>query len=185
VTAPIPAALPQHEIVRLGGHLLDSTVLPKVLDAIVDAGARYTILELDVGATRADQSHIRLEVSCRDDRALGALLEGLQVHGVNVEGDEDVEVADADQLGVLPEGFYSTTNLATWVRVEGHWVPVERPEMDCAIVVNKDSRSARTVLSVSRSAERNRASMVTPTTSASSTRCDVSDPSGPRWRPAG
>ena len=36
---PTPAALPQQEIVRLDGHLLDSMVLPKVLDAVADAGA--------------------------------------------------------------------------------------------------------------------------------------------------
>ena len=103
---PIPAALPQQEIVRLDGHLLGLMVLPKVLDAIADAGATYVILELDVGATRIDQSHIRLEVSCRDEEVLAALLEGLQVHGVNVESDENVELVEADQDGVLPEGFY-------------------------------------------------------------------------------
>jgi lysine-ketoglutarate reductase/saccharopine dehydrogenase-like protein (TIGR00300 family) len=124
---------------------LDSMVLPKVLDVIVDAGATYTILELEVGATRTDQSLVRLQVFCRDDKALAALLEALQVHGVNVEGNEDAELVAADQDGVLPEGFYSTTNLATSVRVEGHWVVVERPEMDCAIVVRRGDRNACTV----------------------------------------
>ncbi len=142
---PIPAALPQQEIVRLDGHLLDSMVLPKVLDAIADAGATYVILELDVGATRIDQSHIRLEVSCRDEGALAALLEGLQVYGVNVESDENVELVEADKDGVLPEGFYSTTNFATAVRLDGHWVSVERPEMDCAIVVSSGDTRAMTV----------------------------------------
>ena len=94
---PTPAALPQQEIVRLDGHLLDSMVLPKVLDAIADAGASYAILELDVGATRIDHSHIRLEVSCREEAALAALLEGLQVHGVNVESDENAELVEADR----------------------------------------------------------------------------------------
>ena len=142
---PTPAAVPQPEIVRLDGHLLDSMVLPQVLDAIADAGATYAILDLDVGATRIDQSHIRLEVSCRDEGALAALLEGLQVHGVNVESDEDADLVEADQDGVLPEGFYSTTNFVTAVRLDGHWVTVERPEMDCAIVVTSGDARARTV----------------------------------------
>ena len=68
-------------------------------------------------------------------RPLAALLEGLQVHGVNVESDENGELVEADQDGVLPEGFYSTTNFVTAVRLDGRWVTVERPEMDCAIVV--------------------------------------------------
>ena len=119
-------------------------MLPKVFDAIVDAGATYTILDLDVGATRTEQSHIRLEVFCRGERALAALLEGLQVHGVNVESDDDAELVGADRDGVLPDGFYPTTNLATSVRLGGRWVQVERPEMDCAIVV-PGHRSASTL----------------------------------------
>ena len=56
--------------------------LPKVLDAIVDAGATYEILELEMGTTPSTRA-IR-DVSCRDEAALDALLE-VQVHGVNVE----------------------------------------------------------------------------------------------------
>jgi lysine-ketoglutarate reductase/saccharopine dehydrogenase-like protein (TIGR00300 family) len=40
-------------------------------------------------------------------------------------------------------GFYSTTNLATDVRVDGRWLSVENPEMDCGLVVQDDR--ARTV----------------------------------------
>jgi lysine-ketoglutarate reductase/saccharopine dehydrogenase-like protein (TIGR00300 family) len=38
---------------------------------------------------------------------------------------------------VLPAGFYSTTNLASDVRVDGAWLPVDNPEMDCALVVTE------------------------------------------------
>ena len=36
--------------------------------------------------------------------------------------------------GVLPEGFFSTSNLPTYVHVDGRWVLPSRPRMDCAIV---------------------------------------------------
>jgi lysine-ketoglutarate reductase/saccharopine dehydrogenase-like protein (TIGR00300 family) len=36
--------------------------------------------------------------------------------------------------GVLPDGFFSTSNLPTYVRLESGWLPPERPRMDCAIV---------------------------------------------------
>src|SRR6266540_2570134 len=45
--------------------------------------------------------------------------------------------------GVLPDGFYSSTNLETDVRVDGRWLRLENPEMDCAIVV--EDGGARTV----------------------------------------
>jgi lysine-ketoglutarate reductase/saccharopine dehydrogenase-like protein (TIGR00300 family) len=49
----------------------------------------------------------------------------------------------ADRDGVLPAGFYSTTNLATDVLVDDRWLMVENPEMDCGIVI-ADGR-ARTI----------------------------------------
>ncbi|HYA45105.1 MAG TPA: TIGR00300 family protein [Acidimicrobiales bacterium] len=140
-----PAAPAEREVVHLDGHILDSLVFAKVLDTIVDAGASYRILELDVGTTSRDPSHARFEVSCPDESALIALLERLQVHGVNREDDRDAVLVEADEDGVLPEGFYSTTNLTTSVRLEGHWVEVKRPEMDCAIVVGTGNTEAQTV----------------------------------------
>jgi lysine-ketoglutarate reductase/saccharopine dehydrogenase-like protein (TIGR00300 family) len=50
------------------------------------------------------------------------------------EGDAITEAAPAD--GVLPDQFYATTNYGTEVRVNGAWLEVEHPEMDCAIVID-------------------------------------------------
>jgi lysine-ketoglutarate reductase/saccharopine dehydrogenase-like protein (TIGR00300 family) len=124
------------EVVRLDGHVVDSLLLPKVLDAIVDAGATFEILEFEMGTTSLDQSHVRIRVSAADDTALDALLADVQVHGVNREDASDAELVAASTDGVLPAEFYSTTNLVTWVRVGGHWVQSGRPEMDCALVVD-------------------------------------------------
>jgi lysine-ketoglutarate reductase/saccharopine dehydrogenase-like protein (TIGR00300 family) len=40
--------------------------------------------------------------------------------------------------GVLPEGFFSTSNLPTYVRVDGAWRMPARPRMDCVIVRRAD-----------------------------------------------
>src|SRR5580692_7032286 len=136
------------EIVRLDGHVVDSLLLAKVLDTIVDAGASYEILELEMGTTSLDESHVRLRVSAPDEQALDALLAEVQVHGVNREDASDAEVVEAPADGVLPADFYSTTNLVTWVRVDGHWTRSGRPEMDCALVV--DPLASTTVTDVAR-----------------------------------
>jgi hypothetical protein len=83
-----------------------------------------------------DPSHVRLEVTADDEESLDALLADLQVHGVNRVDGSDALLVQADRDGVLPEGFYSTTNLPTSVRVGGHWIQSGRPEMDCALVVD-------------------------------------------------
>ena len=36
--------------------------------------------------------------------------------------------------GVLPDGFFSTTNLPTYVRVQGVWRRPASPRMDCVVV---------------------------------------------------
>jgi lysine-ketoglutarate reductase/saccharopine dehydrogenase-like protein (TIGR00300 family) len=123
------------ETVELEGHIVDSLLLAKVLDLILESGADYRIDEFELGKTNVDTSHTTIEITAEDDVLLDALLEQLHVHGVNrvAPGEAVLEACALD--GVLPAGFYSTTNLATDVRVAGRWRPVENPEMDCGIVV--------------------------------------------------
>jgi len=123
------------EIVELEGHIVDSLLLAKVLDLILESGADYRIDEFELGKTNIDPSRTTIEISTDDDALLDALLEQLQVHGVNRTSESDAALVTSDRDGVLPTGFYSTTNLATDVRVDGRWHSVENPEMDCGIVV--------------------------------------------------
>jgi lysine-ketoglutarate reductase/saccharopine dehydrogenase-like protein (TIGR00300 family) len=122
------------ETIEVTGHIVDSLLLAKILDAILDAGADYEIVEFDIGKTSLDTSRARIDVT-GDDDILGPLLDQLQIHGANRAAQTDARLEAADRDGVLPAGFYSTTNLATDVRVDGRWIQVENPEMDCALVV--------------------------------------------------
>jgi lysine-ketoglutarate reductase/saccharopine dehydrogenase-like protein (TIGR00300 family) len=132
------------ETFQVEGHIVDSLILAKVLDHILDAGADYRLVEVDIGKTPTDASRAVIEVTAADEATIARLAEQLQVHGVNPLGAEDAELAPADQDGVLPTGFYSTTNLPTEVRLDGHWVPVVNPEMDCGLVVSSGSGEVRT-----------------------------------------
>lgn len=131
---------PAREVVEVGGHIIDSLILAKVLDVILDAGADYRMLDVEIGRTSTDASRARLEVTAKDQNALERLVTELQVHGANRIDQSDARTEAATQDGVLPEGFYSTTNLPTQIRIGGHWVDVENPEMDCALVVRPDGR---------------------------------------------
>jgi lysine-ketoglutarate reductase/saccharopine dehydrogenase-like protein (TIGR00300 family) len=124
------------ETIEVAGHIVDSLLLAKILDAILEAGADYTIEEFEIGKTTTDTSRARITVSAEDAGLLERLIDDLQVHGVNRLGGGDAQLVAADRDGVLPEGFYSTTNLATDVHVDGTWLSVVNPEMDCGIVVS-------------------------------------------------
>jgi lysine-ketoglutarate reductase/saccharopine dehydrogenase-like protein (TIGR00300 family) len=123
------------EVVEVEGHIIDSLILAKVLDVILEAGADYRMLEVDIGRTNTDVSKARLEINAPSQDVLDALLIELQIHGANRVNVGDAELVASELDGVLPPDFYSTTNLPTSVRVDGAWLDVENPEMDCAIVV--------------------------------------------------
>ena len=50
----------------------------------------------------------------------------------------DASFAAAPADGVLPEGFFSTTNLPTWVKIDGEWRLPREPRMDAALVLDRD-----------------------------------------------
>jgi lysine-ketoglutarate reductase/saccharopine dehydrogenase-like protein (TIGR00300 family) len=131
------------EVVTIEGHIIDSLTLPKVLDEVIEVGATYEIVELQIGTRHEDSSIARIKVSTEGEDELLKLIERLRQHGANPETVEDAGLAEADVDGAFPPGFYSTTNLETEVRVEGRWIRVDRPEMDCGIVI--EGGRARTI----------------------------------------
>lgn len=128
------------EIVEIEGHIIDSLILAKVMDKILAAGADYRVIEVEIGRTNIDTSKARLEVMADNPDALLSLLDELQVHGANRLDSVDADFVVAERDGVLPAGFYSTTNLPTSARVGGHWLDVDLPEMDCALVYREPDR---------------------------------------------
>jgi len=51
-----------------------------------------------------------------------------------LSGAPDARFTPAPADGVLPDGFFSTTNLPTYVKVSGEWRRPRLPRMDCVIV---------------------------------------------------
>ena len=127
--------MPASETVEVSGHLMDSGVLALVLDDVLGYGGDYRIDQLDVGRAHDDESYAKITVTADDDLGLQRLLMRLQAHGVNLVDPGMAVLKPAERDGVFPDDFYSTTNLETVVRIEGQWIPVEQPEMDCGLVV--------------------------------------------------
>jgi hypothetical protein len=134
-----------YEDIKLEGHIIDSLLLPRVMDDILERGGEYRILRFRMGREKDDHSLALLRVTAASEEQLKAILRDLQQHGVEIVEQDDVHLEPAPANTVFPEDFYSTTNLETFVRVEGRWIPVEWPEMDCGIVVDPVAGTARTV----------------------------------------
>ena len=131
------------ETIELRGHIIDSLILPKVLDQILTRGANFHIAEIKIGQKRADQSFARIEVSADTAEALNELMLRLRQHGAEVVEKADAKLATAPADGVFPDDFYVTTNQQTFVRIDGREIEVQPAMMDSAIAVDKKKGFAR------------------------------------------
>jgi lysine-ketoglutarate reductase/saccharopine dehydrogenase-like protein (TIGR00300 family) len=138
------------ETVEAEGHLIDSGDLQAILTTIVEHGAGYEILRLDVGRTNADRSRFAVRLSADSPGSLEHLLEKLSPFGCYVHGAPNALVREADLDGAAPEDFYSTTNHRTDVRIDGSWVTVTRQRMDSAIVVSDGKAECRKLRDIRR-----------------------------------
>ncbi len=140
-----PATQPFVEEVEIQGHIIDSLLLPKVLDEILTQGGSYVIKDIRVGQKQTDASYARIEVRAESAKVLQQMLDSIHDHGAVPTTTDNCHTIAADMDGAYPEEFYSTTNYRTQVRLGGEWIDVEDQEMDCGILVDADGSSARCI----------------------------------------
>jgi len=130
------------EQIELHGHIIDSLILPKVLDEILSHGGDFKILAIRIGQQRTDPSYARVEVSGPSPDVVDDLVRRLRLHGAEVMREAEVQLAPAPADGVFPDNFYVTTNQQTFVRLGGQWVEARPAMMDSGIAVDAKSRTA-------------------------------------------
>jgi lysine-ketoglutarate reductase/saccharopine dehydrogenase-like protein (TIGR00300 family) len=131
------------ETIEMAGHIIDSWSLPRAWDFIMDHGGNFDVEVMRVGKHKDEPSYVRMRVEAPDTETLELIVSQLQQLGATLKhGSIQTEVVMQD--GVLPPKFYSTTNLPTQVRFDGHWLDVENIEMDVAIVIDRTHKRAYT-----------------------------------------
>src|SRR6185503_13990003 len=133
------------ETIELRGHIIDSLILPTVLDQILTRGANFKITEIKIGKKRADQSFARIEVSAPTHEGLDELILRLRQHGAEIAKKKDAQLAKAPAAGVFPRDFYVTTNQQTFVTLSGKEIEVRPTMMDSAIAIDRKKSAARAV----------------------------------------
>ncbi|MDK3255928.1 TIGR00300 family protein [Blastococcus capsensis] len=133
---------PHTATVALTGHLMDTGILARVLDDVLEYGGDYRITSLDLGREHEDASTARIEIRADAAERLDRILMRVQVHGANPVDPGNATTRPAPADGVFPDDFYSTTNLDTLVRFDREWLRVGNPEMDCGLVVTEEAGEA-------------------------------------------
>ncbi|MEX2187886.1 MAG: TIGR00300 family protein [Pirellulales bacterium] len=132
------------EEVEVSGHIIDSLILPKILDLITSSGGVFRIKNITIGQGRHDPSYALLDVSAATETLLAEIVAQIADHGAVPTAQHDCRLVAADMDGAFPESFYSTTNQRTQIRINGNWRDVADQEMDCGIAVD-EGRAARCV----------------------------------------
>src|SRR5947208_11033113 len=104
------ANVPAVEEVEVRGHIVDSLLLPKILDRILQMGGTFEIRDCKIGARRVDPSYARITIRAASHASLDEILGDLIEHGATAVNPGDARTVPADIAGAFPADFYSTTN---------------------------------------------------------------------------
>ncbi|MBD2608638.1 TIGR00300 family protein [Scytonema hofmannii FACHB-248] len=127
----------ESRIIRIEGHLLDSGLINRALDMIIDSGGSFQVLNFNLGEQRQSTSAAEVKVSAPSHQVMEEIISHLiDLGAVDLPQDErDTKLEPVLQAGVAPDDFYVSTIYPTEVRINGEWVKVRSQRMDGAIAV--------------------------------------------------
>jgi lysine-ketoglutarate reductase/saccharopine dehydrogenase-like protein (TIGR00300 family) len=128
--------------IEVKGHLIDSMILTRIFDKIMDLKGDFQVLEFSVGKKKKDSSYARLLIQGNDRDHLHQILESVYREGAQPVSVQEVMLEPADEDMVMVDNFYSTTNNATQIYYDGLWINVQEMMMDKCIVVDTERKAA-------------------------------------------
>ena len=124
--------------IEVRGHLIDSLILTKIFDVVMDLGGEFEVLEIQIGKRKKDESYAKLRIQGKNKKQLDQILEVVYREGATARIQKEVSTKSAPKNMIMPENFYSTTNNYTKIFINGKWIKVENMMMDKCIVVKSN-----------------------------------------------
>jgi lysine-ketoglutarate reductase/saccharopine dehydrogenase-like protein (TIGR00300 family) len=131
--------------VEVRGHLIDSMILTRIFDKIMDLEGEFEVITFKIGKKKHDYSYAKLIIIGKNKFHLDSILNEVFRLGAIPVKIEEVTLKRAPSNYVLPENFYSTSNHSTLIYFKGEWIHVEDQMMDKSIVFYPNSKIARCV----------------------------------------
>ena len=140
-TSPEPAKC--LEEVEIRGHIIDSLILPKMLDCISAGGGAFRIKQIAIGQARNDPSYALVEVQRRRRRSPGRILGQIADHGAMPTTRTTASLCRPTSPAPFPKDFTAPPTSGPRCAWSGKWIPVADQEMDCGIVFDPAAGAAR------------------------------------------
>lgn len=129
-------------VLEVRGHLIDSMILTRIFDKIMDLKGDFNVLEFKIGKRKNELSYARLMVHGKNKKHLDQLLATLYIEGAQPVVIEEVLIKPAPEDMVMPSDFYSTTNNSTQIYYSNEWIDVRNMMMDKCIAIDIKLRTA-------------------------------------------
>lgn len=124
--------------IEVRGHLIDSMILTKIFDGIMDLGGEFEVLKINIGTKKKDESYAELRILGKNQNHLEKILELVYREGATAKIQKEVNLKSAPKNCVIPDNFYSTTNNHTMIFSKGKWINVDNMMMDKCIIVKSN-----------------------------------------------
>ncbi|MDA1124398.1 MAG: TIGR00300 family protein [Crenarchaeota archaeon] len=129
------------EIIEVKGHLIDSLVLTKIFDRVMDLEGKFEVMKISVGKLKTDQSYAKLRIIGKNTAHLNEMMTALHREGATTETQKKCKTKVAIRNMLFPDNFYSTTNNHTSIYHNNKWINVDDMMMDKCIIVKGNKAS--------------------------------------------
>ena len=123
------------KIIEVKGHLIDSLVLTKIFDRVMDLDGKFEVMKITVGKLKTDESYAKLRIIGKNKIHLNEIMTALHREGATTRAQKNCKVKLASKNMVFPDNFYSTTNNHTTIYHNNKWIEVDNMMMDKGIMI--------------------------------------------------
>jgi len=123
------------KIIEVKGHLIDSLVLTKIFDSVMDLEGKFEVMKISVGKLKTDESYAKLKIIGKNNAHLNEIITVLHREGATTKTQKNCKTKAATRNMVFPDNFYSTTNNHTSIYHNNKWINVDNMMMDKCIIV--------------------------------------------------
>ena len=134
--------------IEVRGHLIDSLILTKIFDGVMDLGGEFEVKKIQIGKKKKDESYAKIRVTGNNQKHLDTILQLVYREGATAKIQKEVTLKPASKNFVMPDNFYSTTNNNTQIFLKGKWIQVDNMMMDKCIVVKGNKAKCVPILDV-------------------------------------
>ena len=91
--------------IEVSGHLIDSLILTKIFDKIMDLQGEFQVQEIDIGKKKKDQSYARLLIKGKNQKHLDEILQTIYREGAVSKVQKEITLKKSPKNFVMPDNL--------------------------------------------------------------------------------